>query len=347
LFFPDFEPQRGLWYAIGVSALLLASMLAATPINDGWAWTRLKTSSGPSARRNHAMVHDPVHRVTVVFGGLDIRPGKSTCLGDTWTFDGTKWKQVKGPGPAAREGALVVFDEGRERTVLFGGACGDRWFNDAWEFDGRAWTLVETTTVPEAGHGVAFVYERSTRAVVLLNADVSSQMNPRCELWRLVGHAWKLARDTCERKDPIPGGTVAWFDDSSGVTMLGQAPDRRLHLVGRRWTLEGDTWSHSDADVEQGTLLGSGGAWSASERVLLSAGGADARWRMYDGALRLLELAPSPAPRMKQGMTWDSTNRRFLVFGGHLVGEAKVPGMVIGAITNELWALTPSAARKH
>lgn len=330
-----------------MSALLLASVLAASPVQKGWAWTLIKTSGGPSARRNHAMIHDPVHKVTVVFGGLESRPSKSTCLGDTWTFDGTKWKQLKGAGPAAREGALVAFDESRERTLLFGGACGDQWFNDAWEFDGRAWTLVKTTTVPDAGHGVAFVYERSSHSVVLLNADLSRQMFPRCELWRLVGNAWTLARNTCGPNDPVPGGTVAWLDDSSGVTMLGQAAGRRLELVGRRWTLKGDTWSHSAADVEQGTLYDGLGAWSASERVLLSAGGADARWRLYDGAMRLLDLAPSPAPRAKPGMTWDSTNRRFLVFGGHLVGDAKVPGMVTGSVTKELWALTPTAARSR
>lgn len=326
-----------------MNALLLASVLAATPIHDGWAWTLIKTSSGPSARRNHAMLHDPVHRVTVVFGGLQIRPGKSTCLGDTWTFDGTKWKQVKGPGPAAREGALVVFDEGRERTLLFGGACGDQWFNDAWEFDGRAWTLVETQTVPDAGHGVAFVYERSTRAAVLLNEDWSNQMKPRCELWRLAGNAWTLARNTCESNDPFPGGRVAWLDDASGVTVLGYVAGRGTQLQGRRWTLQNDTWTHADADVERGALSDPS-AWSTSERVLLSADGMGGGWRLYDGALRLLDLAPAPAPRRKAGLTWDSTNRRFLVFGGHLVGETKVAGMVTGSVTNELWALTPRAA---
>src|SRR5262249_12011060 len=72
-----------------------------------------------------------------------------STLSDTWAWDGTRWaEQHPVHVPPARGGHLLVYDEARDRTLLFGGtaavfdAIGNYSFvdyADTWEWDGTDW----------------------------------------------------------------------------------------------------------------------------------------------------------------------------------------------------------------
>jgi hypothetical protein len=79
-------------------------------------WTQVATT-GPAARKGHAMAYDSQRGRTVLFGGFD----NNTIYADTWEWDGSTWSQVANSGPVARCYHAMAYDSQLGRTVLFGG----------------------------------------------------------------------------------------------------------------------------------------------------------------------------------------------------------------------------------
>ncbi len=85
------------------------------------------------------MAYDAKRGRAILFGG----GGKDGSLGDTWSFDGARWEELKVPGPPARLSPAMACDAARDRIVLFGGRRS--WpddLGDTWTFDGASWTQV-------------------------------------------------------------------------------------------------------------------------------------------------------------------------------------------------------------
>ncbi len=95
--------------------------------------------------------------VTVLFGGID---PYDNSLGDTWLFDGQRWRQVRGPAPSARRYAAFAYHPGLKGCVLHGGAYDDRGqmqYGDAWLFRQGSWSrLFRHTTAARDDHALAF-----------------------------------------------------------------------------------------------------------------------------------------------------------------------------------------------
>ena len=75
---------------------------------DGRAWMQDSTS-GPSARKNHAMAYDRFRGVTVMFGGDNTQ----NELGETWEWDGQSWTRRNGLEPSRRTNHAMAFDQDR------------------------------------------------------------------------------------------------------------------------------------------------------------------------------------------------------------------------------------------
>jgi hypothetical protein len=100
-------------------------------LDDTWSydpnantWTKLaSTGVGPSARSGLGLAYDPHHKTIILFGGID---SQYVCYGDTWSFDPAEgtWTQLEpvGASPSARGRCTLVYDEGLDMMVLFGGA---------------------------------------------------------------------------------------------------------------------------------------------------------------------------------------------------------------------------------
>jgi hypothetical protein len=72
----------------------------------------------PSARAAAALAYDSATHSLVMFGGW----GAVGALNDTWTWNGSAWKQEHpAVSPPARAGALMAFDTRSGELVLFGG----------------------------------------------------------------------------------------------------------------------------------------------------------------------------------------------------------------------------------
>lgn len=304
-----------------MKCVLVLTVLATTAVAEGWAWSRIPTKGGPSPRRQVGITFDPVRKQTVIFGGVVRKDLK--CLGDTWSFDGTNWVRG-GDGPPPRQNAALAFDAVRGRVLLFGGTCGEQYYNDLWEFDGRAWTEVKTEQSPDAGLTFSFLYEPSTKAMVLLLRD-SERL--RAEVWRLRGDKWSLESKFSEC---LRDAHASW--SSEEVLMLKTDRPRSVTSHSTDCTRRGGGPMPKGYSSFEVVWRGSGSR-AVGVTSQLSSG-----WE-WSGVVKPLTFKNAPPARLAAGFVWDS--QRLLMFGGHLVGKATLPGMAAGEFSNELWALTP------
>lgn len=123
---------------------------------DGTNWMQiafLPSDVVPAARGDAAMAYDPVNKNVVLFGG-DL--GAMGVDGNTWTWDGQIWtRHDTALTPPPRRKAGMAWDAARRRIVVFGG--GETYGNDAWEWDGSAWSFISIFDPPLARNGHVLV----------------------------------------------------------------------------------------------------------------------------------------------------------------------------------------------
>jgi len=72
----------------------------------------------PGARNGHRMAYDAARTITLLFGGRD---DADRSLGDTWGWDGVRWRKLSSAGPGPRSWHTVTYDKEKKAVVLFGG----------------------------------------------------------------------------------------------------------------------------------------------------------------------------------------------------------------------------------
>jgi hypothetical protein len=230
-------------------------------------------NAAPSARDEVGATYDPIHKVTVVFGG-DLSPTPSTptmSTSETWTFDGRCWQKLRPTqSPAARQalGALV-FDPAIGKTLLVGGRAAGRYPADAWLWDGNSWT--QLTGSPRFGN-VSAVYD-AARRVVVVYGELSASGNPLESVdhftWTWDGNNWLKVLPA--HMPPPRSDAQMCYDDASQTTVLFGG--HSVRSLGDTWEWNGTDWiqdqppSSPPARFSASLICGNG-------RVIL-AGGAD------------------------------------------------------------------------
>src|SRR2546423_1330504 len=117
-----------------VCAMLSAGGLATNPASASLA---SESNAGPSPRSAPGVAFDVAHGNTLLFGGFD----GERALGDTWTWDGTRWtRRAPVHTPVPRAGMGIAYDAARGVVVLFGGYDNESPLGDTWTWDGTDWT---------------------------------------------------------------------------------------------------------------------------------------------------------------------------------------------------------------
>lgn len=125
-------------------------------------WAPQATPAALVGRIDHAMARGPGNSV-VLFGGWN-----GALLGDTWIYANPGWSQFVGQGPPPTAGARIVYDEGRDMTVLLHPN------GEHWEWNGFAWRRVGAVGVP-AWTAAALLHEPGfAGGVRLLTASSTS-----------------------------------------------------------------------------------------------------------------------------------------------------------------------------
>ena len=288
---------------------------------DGKTWSLVATG-GPGRRRGAAMTFDIGRGRTVLFGGYDGRNYHS----ETWVWDGKSWVQAASTGPDPREGAGMTYDRMRNKVVLFGGYNyvnnKQIFYDDTWEWDGRAWRKVSSGVVPgRRDMGLAFDLRRGK---VVMFGGYSSQGSTGniyfADTWEWDGKVWLKIN-----KPGPPGrrGHGMAYDFQLGKTVLfgGESYDPKTGAKtwGDMWTWDGGCWSpvvFQDPSPREKFAM----AYDPGRRKVVLYGGIGGSvlsdtWE-WDGVSwrKPPSSSPGPGPLTGHAMAYDGTG--IILFGG-------------------------------
>jgi hypothetical protein len=144
-----------------------ALSLSGTP-----AWSQLSPTGTPPAPRFLAgSTRNPLTNQMVIFGGTD-----GSLFQDAWTLSLSgfpAWAPIGASGapPSARYEPTVIYDQTRDRLVLFGGFDGTTFCGDTWALSqtgAPAWTrLLPTGTSPTPRDGHTAIYDPLSKRMLV------------------------------------------------------------------------------------------------------------------------------------------------------------------------------------
>jgi hypothetical protein len=245
--------------------------------------------TAPQDRFNHAMALDGARGQVVLFGGNT--NDQPMPIGETWEWNGTSWTNrsggVSGPQPSERSEHTMVFDEARERVIMFGGqntgffgvdcGLGEPTCKDTWEWDGTNWTQptivdVDEDLDPGERHSHAMAYSRLLEKSVMFGGG-----NNDTWLYDAGGNA-------------RPGHVIAIAYAAAGTGFGDGVDDEEILDVEARFVTGGS------ANADGATLLG----WDVDGWRALATNNASAaapgpvRWSAAEQPLDTLPQNPLP-----------------------------------------------------
>lgn len=224
---PGFRSGAGLVYDASQQRLILYGGSDGGSVRgdlwqwDGDTWALLcdpssvsAPCSAPPGRWIMGIAYDRSRERIVVFGGApDVNVavcGSIAACGDTWEWDVNthQWNLAQAHGlpgqPANRADMRLVYDEIRQRTVMFGGFNSSSVpLNDIWEWDGVTWSLRQPIDPendgrsPGARYGHAMVYD-SRRGVTTVVSGVGISAG---DVWEWNGVSWRNVTPAVEFPD--------------------------------------------------------------------------------------------------------------------------------------------------
>ncbi|MBI4815793.1 MAG: hypothetical protein HY791_06035 [Deltaproteobacteria bacterium] len=311
---PGLEPARSPLSVPG-SALRLTSTRGWRDLTPGSDW--------PPPRHAHAMAYDPMRDRVVLFGGSMLTHAGPGSLGDTWEWDGRRWRDASSQGdPHPRVGHAMVYDGARGRVLMFGGVndVGDS-FPETWEFDGLIWTLRSVRGPgPNPRATPALAFDARRRRVVLFDGTSST--------WEWDGEAW--TRLSMPGAVPtLRTGHAMTYDPRTGLILLfgGRTPSRRY--LQDTWTFDGASWRELQPE---GMAPAARGAHvltydTQRERVVLAGGTTEGgefladSWE-WDGRAWHPTAGVLPSPRSGSAAAYDGRLGEVVLFGGMSAGRA-------------------------
>ena len=296
---------------------------------NGASWNLL-AANGPPGRLNAAMWHQG--GATFVFGGGDRMTG--VVRGDLWRWNGTTWTQLTpaGAGPAARQGAGVVFDPIRQQAVLLGGADqNDVPFGDAWTFDGAVWSQMANTPPNRSFHAMA--WDAASQRVVVHGGTGNGTFGPilRNDTWAWDGTAWQQLANA----PGAPQGSIA-FDTARNKLVLVHLD---LFFSTTLYEFTGSAW----AALPVTGPLGGPVPWLLSAFAVTGPTGS-LTIVDYGTAWGAVELLALPAAAVSLGTACTPTAPRLFAASLPRIGEATFELELTGVANGGLVALAGATA---
>lgn len=210
---------------------------------DATGWGGFVTLGDFPFSSGASVVYDTRRNRAMFFGGVDYGLVQTRVLNDTWVLEGETWTRVdtdptETPSPRTFHG--MVYDEARDRVVLFGG--GDLNLNprgDTWEFDGSRWSLVDPggPDTPSPRIAMRMAYDSDREVTVLYGGFLGET-----DTWEWDGASWTKRLEVGPATFPV-GPSSLVYDRARGVMVMVEAQD------GNLWEWNGSIWRRRE-DVQ-------------------------------------------------------------------------------------------------
>lgn len=214
-----------------------------TRLGDTWEWDGAqwaqKASTGPSPRTHTAMAYDSARNLIVLFGGVG-KPNKIYADNkDTWTWDGSTWKELGRHGPAARNAHGMAYDIARRRVVMYGGGVTfGSLFSDTWEWDGKRWIERAPAHNPGPRAPVSSIAYDHERGRVSFFGDSASCGGP-FDTWEWDGTDWAQVSTTAPSTKVAPAMA---YDSARHRLVLFAGDLCNGDKGGQTWEWDGTAW---------------------------------------------------------------------------------------------------------
>lgn len=218
------------------------------------------------------------------------------------------------PALSARHWFAMAYDEGRDRTVVFGGYTSNNGFLDeTWEFDGFTWTQVCPIEKPSARRCVATTYDARRRKLVLFGGyGASGKLD---DTWEYDGTTWTSVATSV--RPPGRYEHALAFDCRRGKVVMfggfGGGTDT--------WEYDGFSWTNIVTADKPSARYDHGMTFDPQRHRVVLFGGNDGAylndtWE-YDGTgWARKSPAQSPPVRAPWAATYDRARGTVVVFGG-------------------------------
>lgn len=200
----------------------------------------------PPPRDGGTMAYDAATRSLLLYGGLTFSGSAQTALGDTWSWDGSRWTELHPrTSPPPLTAALMAYDPAHRVVVLTGGerapASGTEVSPNrtTWTWNGSDWTRVPSAPTPASAGPAAVAGDDATGQLILVTTAAGCG-GTGTWLWR--GDAWAELHPAVS---PGPGHIdgLALDTESGELLLLMSAPVCAGGAGGpSAWTWDGATW---------------------------------------------------------------------------------------------------------
>lgn len=282
-----------------------------------------------TVRNAHSMVYDSEENKTYLFGGAD----EKQVYGDLWVLTQQGWDKIKtSKGPAPRTFATLVYDESRERIILFGGnsvlfgndSNPGKTLSDTWEYKNGKWRELKPSNSPEARSAAGAVYDAAGKRVVLFGGFAMENGRGKRfpDTWEFRNNSWRKVTE--EGPSARVGSAVAYNSSLKKIVLFGGSTEDKSYgeKTGETWVLKKDAWRKLDI-VQPANIFDSNLVYEKSQNRFLRFGGWDGNGRinqtwMFNGHVwKIPDLEIAPAARNHASMVYDSRLDRSILFGGH------------------------------
>jgi hypothetical protein len=299
---------------------------------DGTEWEeRTPPGGSPDGRIWHRMTYDSGRERVVMFGG---NTGANVLLADTWEWDGQNWEErtPSAAAPSSVDGHGMVYDEDRERTVLFGGRGSGAFeeIAETWEWDGSRWTdrSLPAAESPPRRSFFGMAYHRGRDRTVVFGGFVREATSVRFldDTWEWDGSEWIERQAVGESPEPRDVPALV-YDSDRDVLLLFGGRGQDFRRRSDTWQWDGTGWSELEP---AGRVPGARGFHKMAydedrRRVVLFGGQTDDGSRLadtweWDGATSTWnERDPPgrrPPPTSGYDVAYDPVDATTLLFGG-------------------------------
>lgn len=276
--------------------------------------------ASPDARAHHRLVYHAGDERTYLLGGSTRRSDGYHYFDDVWAWDGADWTRV-GSLPFPRSSHAVVYHDGRNSLVLFGGGSDGtfaadgallEWSDDGWSVPGER---------DDGAAEPAMCYDRKRARIVLFGGwDAANRFSGAT--WEWTDDAFVEARTA----GPSPrAGHALVYDPARERCLLfgGRSEDGYLSDT---WEWDGSEWRRVDASGPSARWFFGAATDDANRRVVIFGGNGPegdqgGPWALgdtwaWDGNAWELLSRSGPSPRGSPRLAFDG--RAIVLFGGRV-----------------------------